>query len=210
MPKQKLIKIGNLEGLKSKIITTTDAEIEKIVEEARKDAKSLLDETLERIKSEINLRIDTIFESAKSMIESEKEGLETEKKREIEVLKRQYIDKVYQLAWEKVVEEAKKQSERYVNLLKKLLTLMKEEVGEEEALLYPLQRDKELIEQLLSELGLPNFRVAGTAEERGLRYSGGIMASSPDGKVWYNYTLERVFEDVKERTYSHVIKLLTK
>ena len=210
MVKQKIIQIGSLEGIKSKIISTTDEEIDKIISEARNDIKKLLDDTLERVKSEINLRIDTIFESAKSMIESEKEGLETEKKREIEVLKKQYVDRVYQLAWDRVVKEAQSKSDSYVNLLKKLLNAMKDEAGDTEVYLYPLKRDVDVVRKLIDELGLNNFKIGGTAEEKGLRYAGGIMGSTPDGKVWYNYTLERVFEEVKERTYSHIIRLLTK
>ncbi len=210
MVKQKVIQIGGLEGIKSKIINTTNKEIDEIITNAKADAKKLLDETLDRIKDEVNLKINTIFDSAKSIIESEREGLETEKKREIEVLKKQYVDKVYQLAWERVVEEARSQNERYVNLLKKLLKAMKEEVGENEVRLYPLKRDMELVKRFITELNLNNFKVESSAEERGLKYAGGIMGTTPDGKIWYNYTLERVFEEVKERTYSHVIRLLTK
>ena len=210
MVKQKMVKVGNLEVLKSAIIKTTNDEIDEIVLKAKEDARKLLDETLERLKDEIKLKIDTIFQSAKTLIESEKEGLETEKKRNLEVLKRQYVDLVYQKAWERVVSDAFSQTEKYVELLRKLLLSMKEEAGSETVFIYPLKRDVELVSKLIEELGLSNFKISGSAEDRGLRYAGGIMGSSEDGKIWYNYTLERVFEDVKDRTYSHVIKLLTK
>ena len=205
----KLEVLGNEDNLKRVIREDAYKKIEESVNKALNDAKKLLQEKLEEIYAPLEVEVEGIIASAEQTVNAEKAALEMEKKKRLEELKKKYIEKVIEEAWKRALKEAEEKSERYKFLLEKALVRMSEEAGEDEVEVYALNRDLDLVKEIIESKGLKNLSVGGSAEEKGLSIKGGVVGKSKKGAVWYNYSLEKLFGEVIDASYSKVLEVLT-
>jgi vacuolar-type H+-ATPase subunit E/Vma4 len=73
---------------------------------------------------------------------------------------------------------------------------------------YVRSKDIDLAKEIINKKGLKNLVEVRDVKEVGRTLRGGALGKSKKGNVWYNYSLERFFEEVKESAYGKVLELL--
>ncbi len=202
--------MGDVKNLVNYVKDKAYTQIDTTVEKALNEAIKLLEEKREEILGPLEVEVESILDEANQRLVAEKSAIEMEKKKRLEALKKQYVRKVIEEAWRRLLKEAEEGSERYKALLEKALVRMSEEAKDDEVEVYALKRDLEIVQKIIEEKGLSNLSVGGSAEEKGLSIRGGVVGKSKKAAVWYNYSLERLFEEVVEASYSKVLEELTK
>ena len=206
---EKIKFLGSIDNITGKVKADAYSKIDSIVDSAFKEAKELLSNKLEEVYAPLEVEVEGLLNNAHQRIISEEASLEMELRRRIEELKKRYFNEVVEKAWEEILKEAENKSERYVRALERALVNMSEEAGEDEVEVYALQRDLDVVKKVIEEKGLKNLSVGKSAEEAGLKMSGGVIGKSKNGAVWYNYSLERLFSEVVETLKPKVIELLS-
>ena len=200
--------VGDVKNLSSRMMDDAAKKINEAVSEALKDAEKLLAEKKEELLERVEVDVDKILDEAEALLNSEKAALEMEKKRRLEQEKKKFLDEVTELAWRKVLEEAEKQSERYKKFMEKALTSMSQEAGEDEVIVYVRGKDIELAKSIIESKNLKNLVEVRDVKEVGKEIKGGALGKSKTGNVWYNYTLEKAFEEVLPEAYTKILALL--
>ncbi len=200
--------VGDVKNLSSRMMDDASKKINEAVNEALKEAEKLLTEKREELLERVEVDVDKILDEAEALLNSEKAALEMEKKRRIEQEKKRFLDEVRELAWRKVLEEAEKQSERYKKFMEKALTSMSKEAGEDEVIVYVRGKDVELAKSIIESKNLKNLVEVRDVKEVGREMRGGALGKSKAGNVWYNYTLEKAFEEVLPEAYTKILALL--
>ncbi|UXD21793.1 V-type ATP synthase subunit E [Ignicoccus pacificus DSM 13166] len=201
--------IGDYKNLLNYMKEDAYAKIDKTVDQALKEAEELLAKKLEEVYAPLEVEVERILDEAQQRINAEKAALEMERKKKVEELKKIYVNKVIEEAWRRLLEEAQKGSEKYKNLLKNALIRMSKEAEGDEVEVYALKKDLEYVKKVIEENKLSNLTVGGSAEEKGIEIKGGVVGKSKKAAVWYNYSLERLFEEVVQEVYSEVLEALT-
>ncbi len=200
--------VGDVKNLSSRMMDDAAKKINEAVSEALKEAEKLLAEKKEELLERVEVDVDKILDEAEALLNSEKAALEMEKKRRLEQEKKKFLDEVTELAWRKVLEEAEKQSERYKKFMEKALTSMSQEAGEDEVIVYVRGKDIELAKSIIESKNLKNLVEVRDVKEVGKEIKGGALGKSKTGNVWYNYTLEKAFEEVLPEAYTKILALL--
>ncbi|ALU11824.1 V-type ATP synthase subunit E [Ignicoccus islandicus DSM 13165] len=206
---EKLKFIGSVENVTEKVRADAYSKIDATVDAALKEAKELLSKKLDEVYAPLEVEIEGLLNRASQRLEAEKASLEMELRKRIEELKKQYLNEVIEKAWEVVLKEAREGSERYVKTLERALINMSKEAGDDEVEVYALKKDLETVKRIIEEKGLTNLSVGKSAEEAGLRMSGGVIGKSKKGSIWYNYSLERLFSEVVEELKPKVIEIIS-
>ncbi len=200
--------VGDIKNLSSRMMDDAAKKINEAVSEALKEAEKLLAEKKEELLERVEVDVDKILDEAEALLNSEKAALEMEKKRRLEQEKKKFLDEVTELAWRRVLEEAEKQSERYKKFMEKALTSMSQEAGEDEVIVYVRGKDIELAKSIIENKNLKNLVEVRDVKEIGKEIKGGALGRSKTGNVWYNYTLEKAFEEVLPEAYTKILALL--
>lgn len=201
--------IGDVKNLTSKMVEDAEKKINEALNEALREAEKLLTEKRDELLERVEVDVDKILDEAEARLNSEKAALEMEKKRAIEQEKKRFLDEVKELAWQRALEEAEKQGEMYKKFMEKALTSMSEEAGSDEVIVYVREKDIDLAKSIIESKGLKNLVEVKDVKEVGKEIKGGALGKSKSGNVWYNYTLEKAFEEVLPEAFSKVLALIS-
>ncbi len=200
--------VGDVKNLTSYMEKDAKAKVEKAVSEALKEGIKLLQDKKEELLERAIVDVEKILADAEARLNSEKTALEMERKRKLEELKRQLYQRVVEEAWKRALEEAEKQTERYKKFMEKAFTLLSEEAKNDKVIAYVRSKDVELAKKIVQEKGLKNVVDVKDVKEIGREIKGGVIAKSQSGGVWYNYSLEKFFEETLREVYSKVLEVL--
>ncbi len=201
--------VGDIKNLSSKMVEDANNKINDAINEALKEAEKLLAEKREELLERVDVDVDKILDEAEAILNSEKAALEMEKKRRIEQEKKKFLDEITELAWQKALEEAEKQTKRYKKFMEKVLTSMSKEAGSDEVIVYVRKNDIELARSIIENKKLKNLIDVKDTKEVGKEIRGGALGRSKSGSIWYNYTLEKFFEEVLPEAYTKILALLS-
>ena len=206
MPKVELV--GDVKNLTSYMEKDAKAKVEKVVDEALKEGLKLLEEKKEELLERAIVDVEKLLSDAQARLNAEKSALEMEKKRKIEELKKKLYQQVIEEAWQKAVEEAEKGTERYKKFLEKALVALSKEAGEDKVIVYAKKKDLETVKKIIEQKGLKNLVDVKDVKEVGKEIAGGVLGKSQSGGIWYNYSLEKFFEDTVREVYPKVLEVL--
>ncbi len=206
---EKIKLLGSVDNVKAEIKSDAYQKVDSIVDSALKEAKELLLNKLQEVCAPLEVEVEAILARAQQRLESEKASLEMELKKRLEELKKAYLNEIIEKAWEEVLKEAEKGTERYYKALEKALVNMSKEAEGDEVNVYALKKDLEKVKEIIEKKKLSNLTVDKSAEEVGLKIRGGVVGRSKKGTVWYNYSLERIFSEIVEELKPKIIDLLS-
>ncbi|NPA84806.1 MAG: hypothetical protein GXO07_02225 [Crenarchaeota archaeon] len=204
MPKVETV--GDVKNLTNYMAEDAKAKIAKVVDEAVAEAEKLLEEKKTELLDRAILDVEKLLSDAEARLNAEKSALEMEKKRKLDELKKRLYQEVIEEAWRKALEEAEKGSDAYKRFLEKALRALSEEAGEDRVIVYVRAQDLEHAKKVAK--GLKNVVDVRDVKEIGKEIKGGALGRSESGGVWYNYTLEKFFEEVVREIYPKVLEAL--
>ena len=206
MPKVEMV--GDVKNLTSYMEKDVKAKIEKTVNEALSEAVKLLEEKKTELLERAVVDVEKLLADAEAKLNAEKSALEMEKKRKIDELKKRLYQQVVEEAWEKAVEEAEKGTERYKKFLEKALLALSQEAKDDKVIVYVRKKDLEYVKGLVQQKKIENVVDVKDVKEVGREIKGGVLGRSQSGGVWYNYTLEKFFDEVVREVYPKVLEVL--
>ncbi|ABU82257.1 H+-transporting two-sector ATPase, E subunit [Ignicoccus hospitalis KIN4/I] len=199
---------GDVKNLTSYIEKDAKAKIDSVVEEAVKEAEKLLNEKKEELLERAVVDVEKLLSDAQARLSAEKSSIDMEVRRKVEERKKELFQKVVEEAWKRALEEAEKKTERYKKFLEKVLIAMSNEAGEDEVIAYVRADDLEDVRAMVQEKGLKNVVEVKDVKEVGREIKGGVLGKSKSGGVWYNYTLEKAFDELLREVYPKVLEAL--
>lgn len=173
-----------LEKLKSSLIADANAEAERIVSSAQKEAKAILDSDIrsaEETKKQLEKNLDLVLSTQR---EERMAALRLETKRLLSEAKEDVLASAFDDFFA-ALKDLKKSSE-YKKLLLHYLDIAKDEL-KGDIIVHVSKGDKDLIP-----------KTKNTLVKEDLEGVGGILIENADGKIRLNYTFETLFEKEKD------------
>ena len=186
--------IGDPEQFINVIISEKQKNIDKKLEEAHRAAVELLTNSFRQSLEKNIAKISEFYTKIIDKIRSAEALHEAEKRLEISRVKNKWINKLLEEVRSKIIESrGSKEYEKIIEgILKKFLSEAKDF---DELVLYVCPADYDIVSRLIEELRprKPRLKLAKTDKP----ILGGFLASTPDGKIWLNYSLDVILDQME-------------
>ena len=179
-----------LDKLKSEILEKSRSESQQLVHEAHAEAKRLLDDADERRQ----LDVVTAKKDAQEVVARERTERLSQARLQAKMLKADAVEELLGKVDDEVWKELGRlpKSKEYPEYFEKLLLEGVKEIGEK-ALVHVCERDEALAKKVLAK-----HDVGAKLAPKPLECMGGVLVTSPDGRVRADNTLEARFNELKD------------
>lgn len=186
--------IGDPEQFINVIISEKQKSVDKKLEEAYKAAIELLTNSFNQSLEKNIARISEFYTKIVDKIRSAEALHEAEKRLEVSRIKNKWINKLLKEVRDQIIES--RGSEEYERIIEGILKKFLSEAKDfDELVVYVCPADYDIVSRLVGKLKLKKPRLKLTRTDRPIL--GGFLASTPDGKIWLNYSLDVILDQME-------------